>query len=286
MFLIIYGCQSTFLNHESAACPNGLTPIPPMNPTYCIQPFESKIHPEGHAMAQKGQVPDVNVSLLDAMKACSETTIDGQSLRLASLQEWQDAGDGRIGKGGFSYPWGNERADHRCVLDSPDNPGVWEAVQPSGSLEACVGINGVYDQIGNAWEWVDLQQTANRADWIALIEQHGMHIKVSESAIEMESRLLARVRLQTICVDLKQMSLQSSQLTVQLNDEISDHCESGGKGYLWVNFTDRRHQQGQLPQKGSLLPIKLQDNMVVWDKDRDGEAVGAKVGDLSILVLK
>ena len=39
-------------------------------------------------------------------------------------------------------------------------------------MEGCVSEHGVYDQIGNAWEWVDLEQNAfTRDDWIAYVEK-------------------------------------------------------------------------------------------------------------------
>ena len=34
----------------------------------------------------------------------------------------------------------------------------------------------------------------------------------------------------------------------------------------------------QVPQQGSLLPIQIHGKKIVWDQDRDGESVGAKVG--------
>ena len=225
-----------------------------------------------------GEIPDVNVSFEEAKIACESTTIDGQELRLASLQEWQDAGDGQLGEGGTSYPWGFEKDDSRCVIDSPVNPNQWSTVQPSGSFKGCVSASGVYDQIGNAWEWVDLEQTASRETWVSLLQEQGFMVSVSEQSIEMDPRLLPRLRLQTICVDMKRMSLEDGVLTVQLNQDISVACESGGRGYLWFNNSDPRHEQVQLPRRGSLLPIQIDGKKVVWDQEREGESVGAKVG--------
>ena len=144
---------------------------------------------DGHAFSTMGQIPAINVSLQEAMVACESTTIDGQSLRLASLHEWQDAGDGQLGEGTL-YPWGEHKDDSQCVIDSPINPQQWSTVQPSGSLKGCVSEFGVYDQIGNAWEWVDLKQTASRETWTSLLHEQGFVVSVSDQRIEMEPRLL------------------------------------------------------------------------------------------------
>ena len=279
LFLIVYtGCHAGVSREPSKICPTGLIPIPQMQPEFCIHPFEGAIDQNGHATALIGQTPTVNVSLEEAMEACESTNIDGQVLRLASLQEWQDAGDGQLGEGGSPYPWGAEKNDMRCVIDSPSNPSRWSTVQPSGSFKGCVSDSGVYDQIGNAWEWVDLKQTASRLDWTTLVEQQGFRVSITNSAIEMDARLLPRLRLQTICVEIKRMTLDSGMLTVQLTQDISTDCESGGRGYLWFNNSDLRHQETQVPKQGSLLPVRIQNKNIVWDSERDGESVGAKVG--------
>ena len=279
MFLLLYvGCHSTVSKKSDNSCPTGLVSIPQNHPMFCIHPFEGFIDSEEIVVSKMGQIPSINVSLEEAMSACKATTIDGQTLRLASLQEWQDAGDGQPGDGGLPYPWGGEKDDARCVIDSPINPNQWSTVQPAGSLKRCVSDSGVYDQIGNAWEWVDLRQTATRVDWTSLVNQQDFKVSVSVDSIEMETRLLPRLRLQTICVDMKRMALESGILTVQLNQDISSDCESGGRGYLWFNNSDPRHEKVQVPEQGSLLPIRIQDRKIVWDSDRDGESVGAKVG--------
>ena len=77
------------------------------------------IDSNGQASSIRGQTPAVNVSLIDAMTACESTQIDGENLRLATVQEWQDAGDGVLGAGGTPYPWGSIKDDSRCVVDSP-----------------------------------------------------------------------------------------------------------------------------------------------------------------------
>jgi hypothetical protein len=277
LFLLIIGCQQIDSASPKVGCPKGLLAIPPTSPIFCIQPFEARINSSGEAVSEQGQLPDINRSLVDAFTACEHTVRDGVRLRLATHQEWLDAGDGQIGEGGKAFPWG-EKDDARCILDSPKNPNRWETVQPTGSMSECVSEWGVYDQIGNAWEWVDLQQTASLDEWVRLLENQNYSVKASESKIQISEQLLPRMRLQTICVDMNRLVIQDGSLHVDLKRPISPDCESGGKGYLWVSLADRKHQNHIIPDVGSLLPVQIIGTNVVWDKSRDAEQVGAKVG--------
>ena len=77
-------------------------------------------------------------------------------------------------------------------------------VQPSGSMEECVSEHGVYDQIGNAWEWVDLEQTANRDDWIQYVSM--IKVEVSQTLIQVKEGML---QYNAVCVDMKRACLGS-----------------------------------------------------------------------------
>jgi hypothetical protein len=87
--------------------------------------------------------------------------------RLATSQEWEDAGDGVIGPGGSDWPWGDEADDSRCVLSRDEADPEFNYLQPTGSQSRCVSAWGVYDQIGNAWEWTDSQVSISIATWSA-----------------------------------------------------------------------------------------------------------------------
>ena len=262
------GCGSNgFLSKE---CPEGFASIPRENPEFCVQPFEASITEDGIAVSKQGQVPDVNVSFVAAQETCQDTIVDGRTLGLINHTEWKRAG------GGGTYPWGEEHAD-RCVLDSPNTHGTWKSVQPSGSMNGCVSEYGVYDQIGNAWEWVDLEQTATREQWLEYLETKGHTVEVSETLIQVKEGLLAKLQYNAVCVDMKKITLDQDLLTVALRKPISKDCLTAGHGYLWYQSNDVRHGE-KIPEPDSLLPVKLWGNRIVWDKSRDGEAVGAKVG--------
>ena len=159
---------------------------------------------------------------------------------------------------------------------------VWKHVQPSGSMEGCVSEYGVYDQIGNAWEWVDLEQTASREQWIKYLEDKGHSVEVSQTLIQVNEGLLAKLQYNAVCVDMKRVMLDQELLAVELRKPISKDCLTAGQGYLWYQTNDIRNGE-KPPEPCSLLPVKLWGNRIVWDKSRDGESVGAKVGGSFLL---
>ena len=262
------GCGSNGI--LSTECPEGLASVPHENPAFCVQPFEAKIIEDGTAVSQQGQTPDIHVSFVEAHEACQKTMVDGEPLGLINHTEWKKAG------GGGTYPWG-ESHEARCILDSAKTHGTWSTVQPSGSMEECVSEYGVYDQIGNAWEWVDLEQTAAREDWMNYVEKRGHTVEVSQTLIQVKEGTLAKLKYNAVCVDMKRLALDQDLLTVELRTPIAKDCLTAGHGYLWFQSNDIQKGE-ETPEPGSLLPVKLWGNRIVWDKSRDGESVGAKVG--------
>jgi len=262
---IFWGLSSLFTGCTSRICADGLVPVPNNAPDFCIQPFEAKIDEGGNVTAKKGQTPDIHISFEEAKRACSKS-----GLTLINHQEWMQSG------GGGRYPWGDEYEEW-CVLDSPKNHGKWKSVQPSGIMEGCVSEHGVYDQIGNAWEWVDLQQTASKEAWIEYLASQGHTAEVSQTLIQVSEGMLAKLQYNAVCVYMKSLQIEQELLTVELDKPIASDCLTAGQGYLW--FQRRDADQGEtIPEPGSLLPVKLWGNRIVWDKSRDGESVGAKVG--------
>lgn len=268
MLILLLSCL--FSSCTIKTCPDGFVSVPNFESEFCVQPFEAVIAEDGTVVSQQGNIPDVNVSFVAAQAACQKTEIRGRSLRLINHTEWKLAG------GGKTYPWGDNN-DERCVLDSPKMHGTWQSVQASGSMEGCVSEYGVYDQLGNAWEWVDIEQTATREQWIRYLEANGHSVEVSQTMIQVKEGLLAKLQYNAVCVDMKRVTLDQDLLVVELRKPISKDCLTAGQGYLWYQSNDVR-QGEKIPEPGSLLPVKLWGERIVWDKSRDGESVGAKVG--------
>lgn len=272
--LTIIGCKDSFWLKGS--CEDGLVPIPNKDPVFCVHPYEASITPDGQSISIEGVVPESNVSLYDAIAACESTIVNGYKMRLIRYEEWLLAGDVDPSNGEL-FPW-KEKDDSRCVITTPDTTTTWSEVQPTGTMPRCQSQWGVYDQIGNVWEWVDLQQTANRNSWIQYVSQAGFSPSITEDSISISDRLLPRVRLQSICIQQGRLILGENGLQLHNPEQIPNGCVEDLQGYLWVNLSEQPTSQSILPTSGSLLPIKVHDGKVLWDKERDNEPVGAKVG--------
>jgi serine/threonine-protein kinase len=96
------------------------------------------------------QWPVVNVSFDDATAfAAWRSKRDSVTYRLPTEEEWEYAA--RNGEQGDLYPWGQSWQDKAAVLKDA-------TPSPVGSLPAGKNRWGVFDLIGNVWEW-----TASRA---------------------------------------------------------------------------------------------------------------------------
>ena len=89
--------------------------------------------------------PVTNVSFDDAVAFAEwRTKRDGVVYRLPTEEEWEYAA--RNGEQNNLYPWGNNWATNRAVIEA-------QSPQPVGSLSEGKDRWGVVDLIGNAWEW-------------------------------------------------------------------------------------------------------------------------------------
>lgn len=84
--------------------------------------------------------------------------------RLPTSREWEHAGSGCSGRDGRSltarYPWGN--------TFSPERANTWAAgigeTVPADQYEAGATPNGIYQLVGNVWEWVATQYEYSSKD--------------------------------------------------------------------------------------------------------------------------
>jgi hypothetical protein len=88
----------------------------------------------------KGQEPRGNVSFEEAREACASA-----GKRLCSAEEWQWACSGVEG---YTYPYGWHFEENFCNTRGATH------VEPSGARQKCLGKFGVYDMVGNVFEWV------------------------------------------------------------------------------------------------------------------------------------
>ncbi len=107
--------------------------------------------PDGSTTAvpepRPGELPTLHVSWYQADAACRNA-----GKHLCTVDEWVTA----CSTAGTLYPWGDtDDATTRCALVEENGTQAHDALQPAGSLSGCVSPEGVFDMIGNAWEWAD-----------------------------------------------------------------------------------------------------------------------------------
>jgi hypothetical protein len=138
---------------------------------YCMDRWEAslwsgdrQVHPQQQAAEVElrsvaGVEPVLGLTFDQAKQLCEASPVRMRGehrghKRMPLLQEWLDAADGRVGEGGSVYPYGDDFVPGRCNFGQ----GRDGRLQPTGSLGDCQSAFGVYDLLGNAFEWVDSGQ--------------------------------------------------------------------------------------------------------------------------------
>lgn len=99
----------------------------------------------GVASSEAGVLPTEPTSWYQARGACLNA-----GKHLCTVDEWLTA----CGEGAF--PWGDEPLPQAvCAVPAEDGAPYPDGLQPTGSLPDCRSPSGIFDQIGNAWEWAD-----------------------------------------------------------------------------------------------------------------------------------
>lgn len=149
-------------------CPEGMSPVPSDDPAWCIDTWE-RAEVDGGTVSAVGMVPLTGRTFEEAVAACEELVLDGggegyATAHLATQAEWEDAGDGVVGEGGTVWPWGDVYDASLCAIPTDEGEYPFDEIQLTGSMPGCVSSFGVFDQIGNAWEWVDSERDLDSAD--------------------------------------------------------------------------------------------------------------------------
>jgi formylglycine-generating enzyme required for sulfatase activity len=137
-------------------------------PTFCIDEYE---HPN-----QKGALPTINMSWLEAKQAC-----ESAGKRLCTEEEWEKACKGA---GNARFPYGNDFDASLC--NTKDAANTNRAMAASGSFPQCRSSYGVMDLSGNVAEW-----TSSTASNSQVLAQKGGNSTREATAVRCSARKAA-----------------------------------------------------------------------------------------------
>ncbi len=127
--------ESSRLVYVKEVCPHGMVFVADsLARSFCIDAYE-------WPNAAK-QIPATNVSWVEASVYCM-----GMGKRLCTSAEWKRACQQGSN---LAYPYGSLYNAKMCATQS-------KKISPSGNFARCTNAAGVYDMVGNAWEWVSDQ---------------------------------------------------------------------------------------------------------------------------------
>jgi formylglycine-generating enzyme required for sulfatase activity len=155
---LLAGALSGISKQNKTGCPDGMAYIGSPNGSFCIDIYENSPNdscahknpanqsetrdnlndPSCQPVSEKGATPWRFVSQYQAMSACAKA-----GKRLPSNEEWFFAA---LGTPDMSSGWTKSDCNTNKNRDVFD-PAI------TGSGEKCVSSFGVYDMIGNVWEW-------------------------------------------------------------------------------------------------------------------------------------
>ena len=263
--------SSIIPEEHDAPCSDGFVPIPTENPMYCIMTCEAQIiQTEPHS--QVGQSPSSNISYYDAQDYCA--SIDHSTpMRLPTVMEWRDAGDGVIGEGGTDYPWGNDVHAGECVLPHEDT--TWDYHQTCGYLSSCVSVFGVYDQIGNLWEWAESGLYVDIEAWMNNQDEQGHSFMSIDGILHTGDNTLHGFHPFVIGLSQSTIDIVDGMIWVRVSEPFRNDLP--GVGYF-------KSSEMEIPSSLHFLPISLawdeqrKNAQIIVETGRDGEPIPAKVG--------
>jgi len=163
----------------------------------------------GTFRSQAGSLPVLRISYDDAVGLCEKTPVvmDGVTVgykRMPSLDEWLDAADGVVGPGGSAFPYGESYEPGRCNHGDPEHG----KLQLTGSFPGCKSAFGVFDQLGNAFEWADSGIRIDIAATLEAFAKRGLQLEIGDGGVLRVAESDARRLLRCDAAGMKPLTLR------------------------------------------------------------------------------
>ena len=259
-----------------ARCPADMVGVPAVNPVYCVDPYEVAVV-DGIAVSAAGVVPTEGLTFDEAQAACAAAMVVDEAgvargpKHLITSAEWEDAADNVVGAGGTRYPYGDDWVDGACVTATAAGAPGTSGTQPAGGAPACVSSFGVYDQVGNLWEWMDPGYAVDSAKALARFAALGVTVQSPDGRTLLGEGPVEQLQLQVIGVLPGTVSAVEGRLFVSadqlafpdrsrgfmraLTDDpaagwypVELEPVDGGAGGAWIN-ADPSHEGTAIPDK-------------------------------------
>jgi len=225
------------------ACPLGMVGVPADSPAWCIDAYEVAVV-DGAPVSEAGLLPAVGLTYEESAAVCAASAaIDATGTvyamrHLATVEEWEDAGDGVVGDGGTAFPWGDAFDDARCVTLDTAGATQFDGLQPTGSMPGCVSAFGVYDQIGNAWEWTDSGVLLDADASIAALRDVGFFLVEDEAGLRLAGGPVEGMTLHAAGLQPPTVSADASGYLYATSDQVEpDPANFFARGYLGTGET-------------------------------------------------
>jgi formylglycine-generating enzyme required for sulfatase activity len=168
----------------TASCPDDMVYVPYTG--YCIDRWESSLDGQGRAVSAPGVLPATEVRWAEAEAAC-----EAAGKTLCPRDVWAAA----CSAGGTrEYPYGDEYEPDAC------NARPEGELMRTGELSSCEGgLPGLFDMLGNVWEWEleregDPSSPAGALCWL----RSGSYAYGADPSITCEYRWLAEAECEAI----------------------------------------------------------------------------------------
>lgn len=285
LLLAVVGCRS------GDTCPAEMARIGEGDGAFCLDRWEAQlVDPQGHVMLKAppvlspgphsrsgpGVLPTVGISFDAAALACAatEAVVDGKVYdhkHLTTEAEWVDGADGRIGPGGRRWPWGETEEAGRC--NSPANGST--ALAATGIAPRCVSVEGVYDQVGNAFEWADSGLRVDVDAALARFAREGAELLAGPDDALIAGATADLRRLNSFATAINPATLRRDEdrhLWMRWAGSLARP-----KGFLVVASAGGRDAEAMLPVRFATQEGSSEAQLYLW-REGDGTPIPVKIG--------